>query len=132
MPIKTQNEESTEIVQLNKQEYQHLQKLAQQGSQQSSTLKELIQNPEGLKQLKEAVKEVIESGATSWVKLQQGQFIYSLVRVGMVLLIIVVIIWSASSLTSSGRLDGSALTFLLGTITGYLLTFLTNIEGGRD
>ncbi|HEY4754765.1 MAG TPA: hypothetical protein VIH28_01800 [Ignavibacteriaceae bacterium] len=50
----------------------------------------------------------------------------------MVLLIIVVIIWSASSLISSGRLDGSALTFLLGTITGYLLTFLTNIEGGRD
>ncbi len=46
----------------------------------------------------------------------------------MVLVIIALIVWVGFQLTMMGTMDSSALVFLLGTIVGYLLSFMTKVE----
>lgn len=123
--ISPQQEEVTIPV----EEYQNLQYWASQGQKkQSSFWTDALNNPEGTRALKEGVKEVIDSTMGSWAKLQKGDLTYSAVRMLFVVLLLGAIIGVASWLTSTGRLDGSGLIFLLGTITGYLLTFLAKVE----
>ena len=78
--------------------------------------------------MKDGIKDVVDSTLSSWAKLQKDQLKYSYIRISIVVLLLGVIIGAASWLTSIGRLDGSGLIFLLGTITGYLLTFLAKME----
>ena len=95
---------------------------------QTSFLVEALKNPEGTIALKDGIKDVVDSTLASWAKLQKDQLRYSYIRIIIVVVLLGAIIGAASWLTSIGRLDGSSLIFLLGTVTGYLLTFLTKME----
>ncbi len=116
-------------VQLSKEEFESLKYWAEIGQKKSTFWSDTLQNPEGTKALKDGVKEVVASALASWSTLERGRLIYSLIRITIVVALLAIIIGIASWLTSLGRLDSSSLIFLLGTITGYLLTFLTKIEG---
>lgn len=111
-----------------KREYDELRYWADMGQRQNSFWDEALKNPEGTTALKDGIKDVVDSTLASWAKLQKDQLKYSYIRIFIVVLLLGVIIGAASWLTSIGRLDGSGLIFLLGTITGYLLTFLTKME----
>ena len=111
-----------------KSEYDKLLYSAEMGQRQTSFWDEALKNPEGTTALKDGIKDVVDSTLASWAKLQKDQLKYSYIRIFIVVLLLGVIIGAASWLTSIGRLDGSGLIFLLGTITGYLLTFLTKME----
>jgi hypothetical protein len=111
-----------------KREYDELRYWADMGQRQTSFWDEALKNPEGTTALKDGIKDVVDSTLASWAKLQKDQLKYSYIRIFIVVLLLGVIIGAASWLTSIGRLDGSGLIFLLGTITGYLLTFLTKME----
>ena len=111
-----------------KSEYDKLIYLAEVGQKQTSFWDEALKNPEGTTALKDGIKDVVDSTLASWAKLQKDQLTYSYIRICIVVLLLGIIIGAASWLTSIGRLDGSGLIFLLGTITGYLLTFLTKME----
>jgi Na+-transporting NADH:ubiquinone oxidoreductase subunit NqrB len=120
-------EQDTSIT-MSKREYDELLHWADMGQQQTSFWDEALKNPEGTTALKDGIKDVVDSTLSSWAKLQKDQLKYSYIRVSIVVLLLGVIIGAASWLTSIGRLDGSGLIFLLGTITGYLLTFLAKME----
>jgi len=102
--------------------------LAEMEQRQTSFLVEALKNPEGTIALKDGIKDVVDSTLASWAKLQKDQLRYSYIRIIIVVVLLGAIIGAASWLTSIGRLDGSSLIFLLGTVTGYLLTFLTKME----
>ena len=120
-------EQDTSIT-MSKREYDKLLYWADMGQQQTSFWDEALKNPEGTTALKDGIKDVVDSTLSSWAKLQKDQLKYSYIRISIVVLLLGVIIGAASWLTSIGRLDGSGLIFLLGTITGYLLTFLAKME----
>lgn len=120
-------EQDTSIT-MSKREYDELLHWADMGQQQTSFWDEALKNPEGTTALKDGIKDVVDSTLSSWAKLQKDQLKYSYIRISIVVLLLGVIIGAASWLTSIGRLDGSGLIFLLGTITGYLLTFLAKME----
>lgn len=120
-------EQDTSIT-MSKREHDELLYWADRGQKQTSFWDEALKNPEGTTALKDGIKDVVDSTLTSWAKLQKDQLKYSYIRIFIVVLLLGVIIGAASWLTSIGRLDGSGLIFLLGTITGYLLTFLTKME----
>ena len=109
-------------------EYEELLHWTEIGKRNDSFWGNALNNPEGTTALKDGIKEVVDSTLTSWAELQKGQMKYSFYRIIMVVVLIGMIIFTASWLTSIGRLDGSGLIFLLGTITGYLLTFLSKLE----
>jgi Na+-transporting NADH:ubiquinone oxidoreductase subunit NqrB len=120
-------EQDTSIT-MSKREYDELLYWADMGQQQTLFWDEALKNPEGTTALKDGIKDVVDSTLASWAKLQKDQLKYSYIRISIVVLLLGVIIGAASWLTSIGRLDGSGLIFLLGTITGYLLTFLAKME----
>ena len=120
--------EQSASITIPKSEYDKLLYLAEMGQRQTSFWDEALKNPEGTTALKDGIKDVVDSTLASWAKLQKDQLKYSYIRIFIVVLLLGVIIGAASWLTSIGRLDGSGLIFLLGTITGYLLTFLTKME----
>ncbi len=111
-----------------KREYDELRYWVDMGQRRTSFWDEALKNPEGTTALKDGIKDVVDSTLASWAKLQKDQLTYSYIRICIVVLLLGIIIGAASWLTSIGRLDGSGLIFLLGTITGYLLTFLTKME----
>ena len=111
-----------------KREYDELRYWADMGQRRTSFWDEALKNPEGTTALKNGIKDVVDSTLASWAKLQKDRLKYSYIRIIVVVVLLGVIIGAASWLTSIGRLDGSGLIFLLGTITGYLLTFLTKME----
>lgn len=113
---------------ISKREYDELLYWADMEQRRTSFWEEALKNPEGTTALKDGIKDVVDSTLASWAKLQSDQLKYSYIRIVVVVLLLGVIIGAASWLTSIGRLDGSGLIFLLGTITGYLLTFLTKME----
>ncbi|CAD6491442.1 MAG: hypothetical protein FFODKBPE_00151 [Candidatus Argoarchaeum ethanivorans] len=120
-------EQDTSIT-MSKREHDELLYGVERGQKQTSFWDEALKNPEGTTALKDGIKDVVDSTLTSWAKLQKDQLKYSYIRIFIVVLLLGVIIGAASWLTSIGRLDGGGLIFLLGTITGYLLTFLTKME----
>ena len=120
-------EQDTSIT-MSKREHDELLYWAERGQKQTSFWDEALKNPEGTTALKDGIKDVVDSTLASWAKLQKDQLKYSYIRIFIVVLLLGVIIGAASWLTSIGRLDGGGLIFLLGTITGYLLTFLTKME----
>ena len=122
-------EQETSIT-MSKREYNELLQWADIGQKQTSFWTDALKNPEGTTALKEGIKEVVDSTLTSWAKLQTDQLKYSSIRIIIIVILIGAIIGTATWLTSIGKLDGSGLIFLLGTITGYLLTFLSKIESG--
>ena len=122
-------------VEISQEEYDSLIYWAQIAQTQTRQLQnsfwtETLKHPEGTQALKEAVTEVINSTLKSWAEIQKGELKYSAVRIGAVIILLAGIIGTATWLTSIGKLDSSGLIFLLGTVTGYLLTFLTKIETG--
>lgn len=117
-----------ESITIPKRDYDELLYWADMEQRQTSFWADALRNPEGTTALKDGIKEVVDSTLTSWAKLQKDQLKYSSIRIITVVLLIGAIIGTASWLVSIGRLDGSGLIFLLGTITGYLLTFLSKIE----
>jgi len=120
-------EQDTSVT-ISQREYDELLYWADSGKRRTSFWEEALKNPEGTTALKDGIKDVVDSTLASWAKLQKAQLKYSYIRILIVILLLGVIIGVASWLTSIGRLDGSSLIFLLGTITGYLLTFLTKME----
>ncbi len=120
-------EQDTSVT-ISQREYDELLYWADSGKRRISFWEEALKNPEGTTALKDGIKDVVDSTLASWAKLQKVQLKYSYIRILIVILLLGVIIGVASWLTSIGRLDGSSLIFLLGTITGYLLTFLTKME----
>jgi hypothetical protein len=120
-------EQDTSIT-ISQREYDELCHWADIGEGRTSFWDEALKNPEGTTALKDGIKDVVDSTLASWAKLQKVQLKYSYIRIIIVVLLLGIIIGAASWLTSIGRLDGSSLIFLLGTITGYLLTFLTKME----
>lgn len=123
-----ENTEQNGSITISKREYDELIFCAERSEGQTSFWAEALKNPEGTKALKEGIKDVADSIMTSQARLQKDRLKYSSIRIIVVVLLLGAIIGTASWLTSIGRLDGSGLIFLLGTITGYLLTFLTKIE----
>ncbi len=118
-----------EEITISMKDYQELQYWASLGQKkQSSFWTDALSNPEGTSALKDGVKEVIDSTMGSLAKLQKGNLLYSAIRMVLVVGLLGAIVGVASWLTSTGRLDGSNLMFILGTLTGYLLTFLTKVE----
>ncbi|MGD0081511.1 MAG: hypothetical protein ABSB80_12800 [Methanoregula sp.] len=115
-------------VTISRQEYDALIALKEQAYDRPSFWSDALKNPEGVEKLAKAAKEIIDSAATAMVKSQITTLKYSVIRILIVILLLGAIIWSASQLVQSGKLDGGSLTFLLGTIVGYLLTFLSKVE----
>jgi len=120
-------EQDTSVT-ISQSEYDELRYWADVGERRTSFWDEALKNPEGTTALKDGIKDVVDSTLASWAKLQKIQLKYSYIRIIIVVVLLGIIISAASWLTSIGRLDGSSLIFLLGTITGYLLTFLTKME----
>ena len=90
---------------------------------------EALKNPEGLKAFKEFIQGILETGLTIWAeRILKKQIWHSVFRISVVVFLLVVIVVIATWLTSNGKLDAGAFTFLMGTIVGYILAFLTNIE----
>ena len=120
-------EQDTSVT-ISQREYDELLHWADVGERRTSFWDEALKNPEGTTALKDGIKDVVDSTLASWAQLQKVQLKYSYIRIIIVVLLLGIIISAASWLTSIDRLDGSSLIFLLGTITGYLLTFLTKME----
>lgn len=120
-------EQDTSVT-ISQREYDELRHWVDVGERRISFWDEALKNPEGTTALKDGIKDVVDSILASWAKLQKVQLKYSYIRIIIVVVLLGMIIGVASWLTSIGRLDGSSLIFLLGTITGYLLTFLTKME----
>jgi len=117
-----------EYITIKQSEYQNLQYLAAWGQGKISFWTEAIQNPEGSEIFFRNIKEILESVITKWTEAHKGGLIYSGARILMVLVIIALIVWVGFQLTMMGTMDSSALVFLLGTIVGYLLSFMTKVE----
>ncbi|MBN1762801.1 MAG: hypothetical protein JW878_06980 [Methanomicrobia archaeon] len=64
----------------------------------------------------------------NWKKIQRDNLIYLGIRLIIVVVLIGAILGVATWLTSTGILDSSNFSLLLGILIGYLLTFLTKVE----
>jgi hypothetical protein len=120
-----------ELITIPKNEYLYLKDLAEIAEERRSFFTEALKNPEGTIALKEFFQGILETGLTLYgEKIQKGQIWYSVFRVTLVVIFLGMIVVVASWLTSIGKLDAGAFTFLMGTIIGYILAFLTKIELG--
>jgi len=118
--------ELEEHVSIPKSEYEMLCELAES---RTSFWSDALKNPEGTKGLKEFIQGILETGLTIWgERILKRQLWYSIYRITVIVVLLGLIVWIATWLTSNGRLDAGAFTFLMGTIVGYILTFLTKIE----
>jgi len=118
-----------ELISIPKREYEHLCELKDIAEGRASFWTDALKNPEGTKALKEFFQGVLETGLTFWgEKILKGQLRYSIYRITVVVGLLVLIVGIATWLTSNGKLDAGAFTFLMGTIIGYILAFLTKIE----
>ena len=118
-----------ELITIPKSEYDHLNELADIAEGKTSFWNDALKNPEGTKGLKEFIQGVLETGLTIWgEKILKRQLRYSIYRITVVVGLLVLIVGIATWLTSNGKLDAGAFTFLMGTIIGYILAFLTKIE----
>lgn len=127
--VQNLNEETNEeYITIKQSEYQLLQYWAAWGQGRKSFWREAIQNPEGSKIFFGNIKEILESLITKWTEAHKGGLLYSGIRIIAVLVIIALIVWVTFQLTILGKLDSSAMVFLLGTIVGYLLSFITKVE----
>lgn len=94
---------------------------------------EALKNPEGTKALiEDGIKALAESYFNAQDKLVEKQLNYSAIRIVLVVLLLAAMIYAASNLVSMGRVDSSSFMFFLGTITGYLLTFLAKVDAPID
>jgi hypothetical protein len=120
-----------ESITIPKSEYDHLNELAEIAEGRTTFFNEALKNPEGTRALKEFFQGILETGLTLYgEKIQKWQIGYSIFRITLVVIFLAIIVIVASWLTSIGRLDAGAFTFLMGTIIGYILSFLTKIELG--
>ena len=118
-----------ELISIPKSEYDHLCELADFAEGRTSFWTDALKNPEGTKALKDFFQGLLETGLTLWgEKILKGQLWYSIYRITVVVILLVLIVVIATWLTSTGRLDAGAFTFLMGTLIGYILSFLTKIE----
>lgn len=126
VPAAQRQEELT----ISREEYEHLQYLATQGQKnQNSFWTVALSNPEGTRALiQEGIKEVIETVMENWKKIQKDNLTYLGIRLVIVVGLIGAILGVATWLTSTGHLDSSNFSFLIGILIGYLLTFLTKVE----
>lgn len=120
----------------------------QNSEQQSSSTPPHIINeskPESLNSLIEAIGKNVEpirllisELAEKWLKIKESEFEFNKKMIESelefnkrmvysVVLIVVLIIISASILTFYNKIEGSTFTFLLGLIMGYILTFIKEI-----
>lgn len=80
-----------------------------------------------IKDLKEFVQDVL-----GYYKSEaKGRMQHSIIQTVITTFFLGLVIAAAVYLTSKGYLDGSSTTFLLGTITGYYITYLTRKEFGE-
>jgi hypothetical protein len=127
------NEESKsgqeEMISIPKSEYNHFRECEDIAEGRTSFWIDALKNPDGTKALKEFFQGILETGLTFWgEKILKGQLWYSIYRITVVVILLGLIVGIATWLTSNGRLDAGAFTFLMGTIVGYILAFLTKIE----
>lgn len=78
--------------------------------------------------IQEGIKDVVETVMGNWKKIQRDNLIYLGIRLIIVVVLIGAILGVATWLTSTGILDSSNFSLLLGILIGYLLTFLTKVE----
>ena len=117
--MKTQPEE---MISIPKNEYENLCQIAAK----PSFWIEALGNPEGTKSVGDFVERIISTGLTLYGdKIQKWQLIYSGFRILLVVGLLAGIVYVSMILTTSGKLDAGAFTFLVGTITGYVLSYLT-------
>jgi hypothetical protein len=118
-----------ELITIPKSEYDHLNDLADIAEGRTSFWTDALESPEGTRALKEFFQGILETGLTFWgEKILKGQLRYSIYRITIVVALLTMIVVIATWLTSNGKLDAGAFTFLMGTIVGYILAFLTKIE----
>ncbi len=117
-----------EDITIKQSEYQSLQYWAAWGQGKKSFWTEAIQNPEGSNIFFGNIKEILDSLITKWTEAHKGGLLYSGIRIIAVFVIIALIVLVTFQLTILGKLDSSAMVFLLGTIVGYLLSFITKVE----
>ncbi len=120
---------------LTEEQYKMLNYWASIGQQrQPPLLEELFKNPESLKNLNELLKEnfspLVKDYFENVKSTHSGELKYSWRRVGITLFIIGLLAVAITALAIYDKIDSSGVVFFFGTVTGYLLTFLTKIEIG--
>jgi hypothetical protein len=114
-----------ETISIPKSEYDHLCELAVE----RSFWIEALGNPEGSKSLKEFIQGVLQTGLTLYGdKILKGQLYYHGFRTTALVLLFVLIVWISWQLVMAGKLDAGAFTFLIGTIVGYAISYLTKTD----
>lgn len=80
-----------------------------------------------------ALSKLITTVVQTWTKARESKARFS-VRMGILVAVLVsLIVVTAAILTYLDKIDGAALTFLLGLIVGYMLTFVREaIQPTRD
>jgi uncharacterized membrane protein len=90
----------------------------------------------------EPIRLLISELADKWLKIKESEFefnkkmveselTFNKKMVDTVVIIVVIIIISASVLTYTDKIEGSTFTFLLGLILGYMLTFVKEITAPK-
>lgn len=74
----------------------------------------------------EEVIALIESISSRVLESRQARARFTIRMAWLAAVVMVVIVLVAATLTYLGRIDGSTFTFLLGLVSGYLLTFVQN------
>jgi hypothetical protein len=118
-----------DMITISKEEYDALKIIEEESHDQQSFWSDALKNPDGVIAFKNAITEILQIWGTVNALSQKAKLVYSVVRIGIVVILLTIIILTASQLVQMGKLDGGSLIFLLGTIVGYLLTFLSKIEG---
>ena len=93
-------------------------------SPQKHILEILAENEKPLSNLIDSVNKTIENVSTQFLRHKKSDIKFSLRMAFILTFIISLIVIVTSILTFYGKLDGAALTFLLGLIVGYMLTFI--------
>jgi len=90
----------------------------------------------------EPIRLLISELSEKWLKIKESEFefnkkmveselTFNKKMVNTVVIIVVIIIISASVLTYTDKIEGSTFTFLLGLILGYMLTFVKEITAPK-
>lgn len=90
----------------------------------------------------EPIRLLISELADKWLKIKESEFefnkkmveselTFNKKMVNTIVIIVVIIIISASVLTYTDKIEGSTFTFLLGLILGYMLTFVKEITAPK-
>lgn len=91
---------------------------------QKHILEILAEHEKPLSNLIDKINKTIEIVSTQFLRHKERDIKFSL-RMSLILAFIVsLIVIVTSALTFYGKLDGTTLTFLLGLIVGYMLTFI--------